>query len=241
MAAPGSPIRDFCARVCAQVRFTPDRAAISAELAAHLEDRADALRERDPALTPEEAQARAVAAMGDPEAIGRALNQSHSPLLGWFQVWFRRAVWSLAAMVLLVSLPQTVQTLTALAAPPVFQETAGLGHLLAHYDEYDVTADLVPLVVDRTDNGLILVISNASEIVRTEVVFPASDEGDTGFYLLSADQVRRAENCFLFSYSMSGLCAHYPEDLQVRGYNAAGALVYQSPVPESWESRYELR
>ena len=118
----------------------------------------DALRERDPALTPEEAQARAVAAMGD-----------------------------------------------------------------------------------RTDNGLILVISNASEIVRTEVVFPASNEGDTGFYLLSADQVRRAENCFLFSYSMSGLCAHYPEDLQVRGYNAAGTLVYQSPVPESWESRYELR
>ena len=46
MAAPGSPIRDFCARVCVQVRFTPDRAAISAELAAHLEDRADALRER---------------------------------------------------------------------------------------------------------------------------------------------------------------------------------------------------
>ena len=55
----------------------------------------DALRERDPALTPEEAQARAVAAMGDPEAIGRALDQSHNPLLGWFQVWFRRAVWSL--------------------------------------------------------------------------------------------------------------------------------------------------
>ncbi len=95
MAAPGSPIRDFCARVCVQVRFTPDRAAISAELAAHLEDRVDALRERDPALTPEEAQARAVAAMGDPEAIGRALDQSHNPLLGWFQVWFRRAVWSL--------------------------------------------------------------------------------------------------------------------------------------------------
>ena len=107
--------------------------------------------------------------------------------------------------------------------------------------ENDPDLPLVPLVVDRTDNGLILVISNASEIVRTEVVFPASDEGDTGFYLLSADQVRRAENCFLFSYSMSGLCAHYPEDLQVRGYDAAGALVYQSPVPESWESRYELR
>ena len=144
MAAPGSPIRDFCARVCVQVRFTPDRAAITAELTAHLEDRVDALRERDPALTSEEAQARAVAAMGDPEAIGRALDQSHSPLLGWFQVWFRRAVWSLAAMVLLVSLPQTVQTLTALAAPPVFQDTAGLGHLLARYDEYDVTADLAP-------------------------------------------------------------------------------------------------
>ena len=142
--ASRTAIGKFCESVCGFVRFSPDHAAITAELTAHMEDRRDALLERNSALSPEEAEARAVAAMGDPEAVGRALNESHSPLLGWFQIWFRRAVWVLAAMVLLVNLPQTAQTLTGLAAPPVYYDTVGLGHLLAHYDEYDVTADLAP-------------------------------------------------------------------------------------------------
>lgn len=36
----------FCSRVCAHVHFSPDRAAITAELTAHLEDHAAALEER---------------------------------------------------------------------------------------------------------------------------------------------------------------------------------------------------
>ena len=241
MAAPGSPIRDFCARVCVQVRFTPDRAAISAELAAHLEDRTDALRERDPALTPEEAQARAVAAMGDPEAIGRALDQSHSPLLGWFQVWFRRAVWSLAAMVLLVSLPQTVQTLTALAAPPVFQDTAGLGHLLAHYDEYDVTADLAPWWWTAQTTGLSWSSPTPRRSFGQRWSSPPATKAIPAF--ICSPPIRSGGQRTVFcSPTPCPACAPTTRrTLQVRGYDAAGALVYQSPVPESWESRYELR
>ncbi len=36
----------FCSRVCAHVHFSPDHAAITAELTAHLEDHAAALEER---------------------------------------------------------------------------------------------------------------------------------------------------------------------------------------------------
>ena len=36
----------FCSRVCAHVRFSPDHAAITAELTAHLEDHAAALEAR---------------------------------------------------------------------------------------------------------------------------------------------------------------------------------------------------
>lgn len=148
MAALGSPtrpaIQEFCQAVCAFVRFSPDHAAITAELAAHLEDHQAALLERNPDMPPEEAETEAIRAMGSPEELGRALNESHSPLLGWFQIWFRRAVWGLAVLVLLINLPQAVRTLTGLAAPPVYWDSMRLGYLLAHYEEYDVTADFAP-------------------------------------------------------------------------------------------------
>ena len=96
---PHRTIGQFCDHVCMYVRFRPDRAAITAELTAHLEDHMDALVARG--FPPETAARQAVAAMGDPEEIGKELDKSHSPLLGWFQIWFRRAVWALAALVLL--------------------------------------------------------------------------------------------------------------------------------------------
>ena len=131
----------FCAQVCEQVRFRPDHAAIRAELAAHWEDHAAALMERG--LSPEEAARRALEAMGDPEEIGRELDKSHSPFLGWFQIWFRRVVWTLAVLILLFALPQAKETVTNLTAPPSY-DGVGMGYLLEHYDEYDVVADFTP-------------------------------------------------------------------------------------------------
>lgn len=72
MDAPGVPqptIGQFCAKVCGWVRFWPDHDAITAELTAHLEDHRDVLLKRNPALSQAEAEAQAVAAMGDPEAV----------------------------------------------------------------------------------------------------------------------------------------------------------------------------
>ena len=41
----------FCSRVCAHVRFSPDHAAITAELTAHLEDHKEASLEVHPDMT----------------------------------------------------------------------------------------------------------------------------------------------------------------------------------------------
>lgn len=71
----------YCAAVCDQVRFRPDRAAIQSELWGHLEDHAAALEETG--LSREEAKARAVEAMGDPVEVGKALDALHSPVAGW--------------------------------------------------------------------------------------------------------------------------------------------------------------
>lgn len=100
---PRRAIGQFCDQVCRFVRFRPDHAAIRAELTAHWEDRAAALAEHG--LSREEAAAQALEAMGDPEEIGRELDKSHSPLLGWFQICFRVFAWAaaLAAAIALIS------------------------------------------------------------------------------------------------------------------------------------------
>ena len=138
MAIP--QFNDFCGRVCGRVRFSPDHEAITQELTAHLEDHMDALVARG--FPPETAAQQAVAAMGDPEEIGRELDKSHSPLLGWFQIWFRAAVWGLAALVLLFTLPQAGTIATELAAP--IDYGGYINEFLTHYDEYDIVADLTP-------------------------------------------------------------------------------------------------
>ena len=135
-----TPFSQFCDQVVRRVRWFPARGSIAAELWAHLEDHAAALMERG---VPEDAAARqAVAAMGDPEEIGKELDKSHSPLLGWFQIWFRIAVWGLAVLVLLFTLPQAGTIAADLTAP--LHDGGHLDEFLTHDDEYDIVADLTP-------------------------------------------------------------------------------------------------
>ena len=125
-------IDDFCAQVCEQVRFRPDHAAIRAELAAHWEDHAAALMERG--LSPEEAARRALEAMGDPEEIGRELDKSHSPFLGWFQELFRALVWTALAVLLMCAIPWVAETVHNIADPPVY--TFSVERVLVTWQHY---------------------------------------------------------------------------------------------------------
>lgn len=96
--------RRWCDAVTDQVRFRPDRRAIAAELTAHYQDHVQDLERvgYDWKL----AQQRALAAMGDPEEVGRALDHVHKPWLGW--LWIAsRAVLVLTVIACLLSLPGT--------------------------------------------------------------------------------------------------------------------------------------
>lgn len=117
----------------------------------------------------------------------------------------------------------------------LFWQTGGLDAV-----ENDPNLPLVPLVVSDWNRGAVLVISNDREITQVEITFPISSETKQGYTLLSASQTQSTENCFLIPYT-SGPGFVFPEDLQVKGYDAAGTLRYQSPVPETWATRYELR
>ena len=79
------------------IRFAPDRRAVRAELAGHLEDRAADLRRIFPDLADEEAQERTLAGMGDAAEIGKQLARVHKPWLGY--LWRASQIVLAAALV----------------------------------------------------------------------------------------------------------------------------------------------
>ena len=85
--------------VIKQLHFIPDRKTVRQELLDHLLDRRGDFLEQG--LPLDEAEAAAVAAMGDPTQIGRLLNRVHSPWLGWLCV---AAKWIAAVLAVVLSL-----------------------------------------------------------------------------------------------------------------------------------------
>ena len=81
---------DWRNKVTAQVRFWPDRESIARELTDHYDDHVRDLERLD--YPTELAQQRALAAMGDPVVVGKALDRVHKPWLGWLWVASQAAV-----------------------------------------------------------------------------------------------------------------------------------------------------
>lgn len=73
--------REYCTKVVKGIRYWPCRGRVEQELLDHIEDMMEELQGQG--LTQEEAEHRAVAAMGDPEEVGRQLDRQHGPLAGW--------------------------------------------------------------------------------------------------------------------------------------------------------------
>lgn len=86
-------------KVLAQVRFWPDRAEISQELTDHYEDHCCDLQRLG--MDEPMAAQRTLAAMGDPDAVGEALNRVHMPWLGWLWEASRVLIWIAVAIIFL--------------------------------------------------------------------------------------------------------------------------------------------
>ena len=79
---PGFWFRRYCDSVCSLVRWRPARPDIAQELTSDLEDHAQALV--DQGMLWEDACQKAVAAMGNPYELGKAMDALHSPF--WHRV-----------------------------------------------------------------------------------------------------------------------------------------------------------
>lgn len=96
---------DWCRKATNQIRYGPDRKAVSAELQAHLEDKYDALVTLG--MSPEEAAVKALESMGSAAEIAPQLGTIHRPWLGWiysFMKFMGIATGLLAAFLLGVQL-----------------------------------------------------------------------------------------------------------------------------------------
>ena len=74
-------LKNWCASATAQIRYKPDRAEVEAELMAHIEDKADALRAKG--VPEEEINGEVLRSMGSAEAIAPQLAAIHKPWLGY--------------------------------------------------------------------------------------------------------------------------------------------------------------
>ena len=93
----------------AGIRFKPDRAAVRAELKAHLEDKCADLRRLYPDIDDWDIKKRATAQMGDPEEVGRALAKLHRPWLGYLWRASQVAVALAVALTLCLGGPELVE------------------------------------------------------------------------------------------------------------------------------------
>ena len=116
-----------------------------------------------------------------------------------------------------------------------FWRSGGLGAV-----ENDPDTPLVPLVIygDGYDYcGLVLALCNDPDIARVEAECPVLT--DSGFLLITTDQFQRVDNHFLVSWETDRNWL-FAEALRLRGYDQAGNLIYESPVPESWAEEYNI-
>lgn len=76
-------LKNWCASATAQIRYKPDRAEVEAELMAHIEDKADALRAQG--IAEEELENAVLRSMGSAEAIAPQLAAIHKPFWGYVE------------------------------------------------------------------------------------------------------------------------------------------------------------
>ncbi len=79
---PSERLRDYCREVSGYIRWKRIRPEVEAEIEDHLQDQRDAYMAAGD--DEETAAGRAIAQMGDPALVGRALDRTHRPRPQWF-------------------------------------------------------------------------------------------------------------------------------------------------------------
>ena len=211
----------YCSSVCCLIRWRPARGAVARELYGHLDDHASALAEQG--VPWETAAGRAVNAMGNPYALGLALDRLHSPF------WHRVALGiALLALVLLAWL-------------------AALGRL----DNGDLFPSWGELPLWADEEAVLLEDDWRRQVTAAAARGSADGGGRLGDYTLRPGQAAvvrledeetgETEYALRVCYTVSHLPWLRPLDLQAADFTAADSLGGTYSEEVGWQAAHASR
>lgn len=110
-------------------------------------------------------------------------------------------------------------------------------------EDNDPSRLLIPLhsgsnLTAQEELDVLAIICKDPEITEVEILYPVGASNARGFSLVCARLTGQENGCFLFPCTFR----YVPpaDSVLCRGYAADGTLLYSSPVPDCWESRYGL-
>lgn len=221
----------WTARACRPIRFKHDRRAAERELLAHLEDEALALMESG--LTREQAQKKALAAMGDAEEVGRQLAAVHRPWLGYLWIWSRRVLilCMVVAIFLAFGFRDRVSIYFGGYYPRWWQDSPTYNSIGGDYEEYYTYTDLTPDCRDESDGYTFTV--PAAMIAYNEPYVMSNDRG--GYQMEENTTLYLTVRASTWLLTMTG-CTAFPDFYAVddRG-NHYGSCADLSDVIYAWQ------
>lgn len=133
----------FASEVLKEVRFKYDHNAIREELVEHMEELYEDLQAEG--MDAHVAEVMAVEYMGDAAEIGKALNEEHSPLLGW--LWL---IGKYVAILLMINagislLPSVTEIMTSINNKYVEKTDSPLVYMVPLEEKWDVRGERIQL------------------------------------------------------------------------------------------------
>lgn len=87
----------------------------------------------------------------------------------------------------------------------------------------------------------VLIYSQTDSITRVEAIYPCRDSELMDLQPLTTEPtLALGEQLFFLPLAQASFAGPKLEDIQFRGYDASGALVYESPVPSIWAEWYGI-
>lgn len=158
---------DWIIRATQQIKFTPDRQAVAAELREHMEDKLLDLQRFYPNMPEEEVLQRALNQMGDAEEIGRELAKIHTPWLGY--LW--RASQVFLSIILVIALYWAQDPLWRVAPISNWKESRE-EYQVWFPEELPASTPWGPVTAIGTGSEKVQIGSYTIEVTRASVVVP---------------------------------------------------------------------
>lgn len=174
----------WCQAATEKIRYGPDRKAVSQELMAHLEDHRDALMAQG--MSKEEAERKAVTAMGSAQELAPQLAAIHNPWLGYLSSIIKAAAILTAALAIYLCVATCGSFLHTLISTRNFDSIPANRQALDFYCRPNVSASSDGFRFQITEAGYSKYLSTLYFDLET-IYWPWIDAGGITSYLWAVD------------------------------------------------------